>query len=148
MKRLSEASVVVVGAGIMGAGIAQVAAQAGHSVKLFDVRVGYPAAEDEVAILRATTGASQGPLAAVLDADQTLALQRLARAVAASDPVLRYAASLVRATRPDDPGALGHPVVGVVGHELQAGQIGARLGERVGADLDQRGEVHRVRAAP
>ena len=72
---------------------------------LFDVRVGYPAAEDVVAILRATTGASQGPLAPVLDADQTLALQRLARAVAASDPVLRYAASLVRATRPDDPGA-------------------------------------------
>ena len=72
---------------------------------LFDVRVGYPGAEDEVAILRATTGASQGPLTPVLDADQTQALQRLARAVAASDPILRYAASLVRATRPDDPGA-------------------------------------------
>ncbi|MDF1501778.1 AAA family ATPase [Roseisolibacter sp. H3M3-2] len=72
---------------------------------LFDVRVGYPGAEDEVAILRATTGAAQAPLAPVLDADQTLALQRLARAVAASEPILRYAASLVRATRPDDPGA-------------------------------------------
>jgi MoxR-like ATPase len=68
---------------------------------LFDVRVGYPSADDEVAILRATTGAAQAPLEAVLDADQTLALQRLARAVAASEPTLRYAASLVRATRPD-----------------------------------------------
>src|SRR5262245_24466866 len=32
--------VLVVGAGIMGAGIAQVAAQAGHAVRLFDVRDG------------------------------------------------------------------------------------------------------------
>ena len=72
---------------------------------LFDVRVGYPSADDEVAILRATTGAAQAPLDAVLDADQTLALQRLARAVAASEPILRYAAGLVRATRPDDRGA-------------------------------------------
>ncbi len=32
--------VLVVGAGIMGAGIAQVAAQAGHTVKLFDLREG------------------------------------------------------------------------------------------------------------
>jgi 3-hydroxybutyryl-CoA dehydrogenase len=37
---LSEAKVVVVGAGIMGAGIAQVAAQAGHRVGLFDAREG------------------------------------------------------------------------------------------------------------
>jgi MoxR-like ATPase len=69
---------------------------------LFDVRVGYPSAEDEVAVLRATTGAAAVPLEPVLDAEQTLALQRLARAVAASEPVLRYAARLVRATRPDD----------------------------------------------
>src|SRR5690242_21695823 len=32
--------VFVVGAGIMGAGIAQVAAQAGHAVRLFDAREG------------------------------------------------------------------------------------------------------------
>lgn len=37
---LNQASVLVVGAGIMGAGIAQVAAQAGHSVLLFDMREG------------------------------------------------------------------------------------------------------------
>jgi 3-hydroxybutyryl-CoA dehydrogenase len=36
--------VFVVGAGIMGAGIAQVAAQAGHAVRLFDVRAGAAAA--------------------------------------------------------------------------------------------------------
>jgi len=38
--QLSQAPVLVVGAGIMGAGIAQVAAQAGHSVMLHDARPG------------------------------------------------------------------------------------------------------------
>lgn len=37
---LTHAPVLVVGAGIMGAGIAQVAAQAGHAVMLFDTREG------------------------------------------------------------------------------------------------------------
>src|SRR6476469_2335709 len=36
----SDTTVFVVGAGIMGAGIAQVAAQAGHAVRLFDTRAG------------------------------------------------------------------------------------------------------------
>jgi 3-hydroxybutyryl-CoA dehydrogenase len=38
--KLSGAPVCVVGAGLMGAGIAQVAAQAGHEVRLFDTREG------------------------------------------------------------------------------------------------------------
>ena len=38
--QLQGAPVLVVGAGIMGAGIAQVAAQAGHAVQLFDARDG------------------------------------------------------------------------------------------------------------
>ncbi len=72
---------------------------------LFDIRVGYPGEDEEVAILRATTGRGSVELAPVLDAPQTLALQRLTRDVAASEPALRYAASLARATRPDSPGA-------------------------------------------
>jgi len=39
-RSLGGAPVLVVGAGIMGAGIAQVAAQAGHPVRLFDAREG------------------------------------------------------------------------------------------------------------
>jgi 3-hydroxybutyryl-CoA dehydrogenase len=42
--QLSGTPVFVVGAGIMGAGIAQVAAQAGHTVRLFDLRPGAAAA--------------------------------------------------------------------------------------------------------
>jgi 3-hydroxybutyryl-CoA dehydrogenase len=52
MSRLKEATVGVVGAGIMGAGIAQVAAQAGHPVRLLDARPG--AAADAKAKLAAT----------------------------------------------------------------------------------------------
>ena len=40
MTALNNAPVLVVGAGIMGAGIAQVAAQAGHPVWLHDTREG------------------------------------------------------------------------------------------------------------
>jgi MoxR-like ATPase len=69
---------------------------------LFDVRVGYPNAEDEVSILRATTGTTQEALRPVLGAEEAVALQRAVRNVAASEPALRYASSLARATRPDD----------------------------------------------
>ena len=69
---------------------------------LFDIRVDYPGEDDEVGILRSTTGASAPPLVPVLDALQVRALQAMAREVPASDTVLRYAAQLVRATRPGD----------------------------------------------
>jgi MoxR-like ATPase len=72
---------------------------------LFDIRVGYPSAEEEVGILRATTAVDTTVLAPVLDGAQTLKLQRLVREVPAADPALRYAASIARATRPDSPDA-------------------------------------------
>jgi 3-hydroxybutyryl-CoA dehydrogenase len=50
--KLQGAQVLVVGAGIMGAGIAQTAAQAGHKVLLFDAREG--AARDALAKLALT----------------------------------------------------------------------------------------------
>src|SRR4030095_10665313 len=52
MKIETSTPVFVVGAGIMGAGIAQVAAQAGHPVRLFDARAG--AASQALARLRTT----------------------------------------------------------------------------------------------
>jgi MoxR-like ATPase len=68
---------------------------------LFDIRIGYPGVDDEVAILRATTGIMRAPLQPVIDATEARALQRLAREVPAADPALRYAAALARATCPD-----------------------------------------------
>ena len=67
---------------------------------LFDIRIGYPAADEEVAILRATTGVGDTELRPILGATEARALQRLTREVAAADAALRYAASLARATRP------------------------------------------------
>jgi len=67
---------------------------------LFDIRIGYPGADEEVAILRATTGVTNDPLSPILDAEQVRALQRMTREIPASDAALRYAASLARATRP------------------------------------------------
>ena len=72
---------------------------------LFDIRIGYPAEEDELAILRATTGSDEVELAPVLDAEHALGLQRLVRSMPVSDPVMRYAAALVRATRPESSNA-------------------------------------------
>ncbi len=68
---------------------------------LFDIRVGYPSASEEVEILRATTGRRNDAPVAVMDADAVLSLQRGVRDVAVADSVLQYAATLVRATRPD-----------------------------------------------
>jgi MoxR-like ATPase len=69
---------------------------------LFDIRMDYPSADEEVEILRATTGAADARVERVLDAERVLLLQRWTREVPAADNVLRYAAALVRATRPGD----------------------------------------------
>ena len=55
MSGLQKPSLLVVGAGIMGAGIAQVAAQAGHPVWLYDMREG--AAQSALDKLHASLGA-------------------------------------------------------------------------------------------
>ena len=46
---------------------------------LFDIRIGYPGEEEEVAILRATTGREREPLTPVIDAEEARALQGMAR---------------------------------------------------------------------
>ncbi len=72
---------------------------------LFDIRIDYPSEDDEVAILRTTTGMSGEPITPMLDAAEVQALQRLVREMPAAEPALRYAAARARATRPEDPRA-------------------------------------------
>jgi MoxR-like ATPase len=69
---------------------------------LFDIRVSYPDEDAEIAILRNTTGRESAPLEPIIDAAQTIALQRMVRDVPVADVVLQYVARLVRATRPDE----------------------------------------------
>jgi len=71
---------------------------------LFDIRVTYPDEASEVAILRSTTGQEGRALTPMLDAAETVALQRAVRDVPVADVVLEYAARLARASRPDQSG--------------------------------------------
>ncbi|MDZ4864839.1 MAG: MoxR family ATPase [Gemmatimonadota bacterium] len=89
---------------------------------LFDIRIGYPGEEDEVTILRATTGADAAPLRPMLNVAQVIALQHVTRAVPAADPALRYAAALARATRP------GPDALPLVQHAVRWG-AGPRAGQ-------------------
>ena len=72
---------------------------------LFAIRIDYPALEDEVSILRSTTGRETVELSGVVGAAEVLALQETVRDVMVSEPLLRYVAELVRATRPGEEGA-------------------------------------------
>ena len=76
---LSHAPLLVVGAGIMGAGIAQVAAQAGHEVFLYDVREGAAAAARARLATTLGTLVAKGKLAAGEDAATLGRITPLAR---------------------------------------------------------------------
>jgi MoxR-like ATPase len=64
------------------------------------IRIAYPPHADEVAMLRATTGPEAAEIRPVLDGASVRELQRLVREVPVADPLVDYAARLVRATRP------------------------------------------------
>jgi len=72
---------------------------------MFLVDVGYPTEEEEVEIVRSTTGARQISLEKILSPEKVLSLQDLVRRVPVPDHVVRYAVSLVRHTRPKEPDA-------------------------------------------
>ncbi|MDP3085414.1 MAG: 3-hydroxyacyl-CoA dehydrogenase [Rubrivivax sp.] len=108
---LQTASVLVVGAGIMGAGIAQVAAQAGHRVRLFDSRDGAAAdaktrlattLDSLVAKGRIAADAAQATLARIetisaLDAatDAGIVMEAIVENLAAKQGLLRQLEALV-----------------------------------------------------
>jgi len=71
---------------------------------MFVIDVGYPSEDEEVEIVRATTGSLAPAVQAVVNADDVLRFQELVRRVPVPDHVVRYAVSLARATRPG-PGA-------------------------------------------
>ncbi len=75
---------------------------------LLHIQLGYPSQDDEVRMLQATTGADDPQIRHVLDAAGVLELQHWTREVAAAENIFRYAAALVRATRPQ-PGEPGKP---------------------------------------
>jgi MoxR-like ATPase len=68
---------------------------------MFMVDVGYPSADEEVQIVRATTSGATPVVEKVLSPQQIRDLQDLVLRVPAAEHVIRYAVELVRRTRPD-----------------------------------------------
>ena len=69
---------------------------------MFKIVIDYPAEEEEVNIISATTGADEPELETALSGDAIVALHRIVRRVPAADNVVQYAVKLTRATRPKE----------------------------------------------
>ena len=69
---------------------------------MFNIKVGYPTAEEEEKILTVTTRGETAEVNKVLSARAILNIQKLVSSVAVNPFVIRYASQLVRATRPKD----------------------------------------------
>jgi MoxR-like ATPase len=73
---------------------------------MLNVLVNYPSALEELEILKQTTGELDTEPEVALSAEQILAIQRLVRRVPVPHHVFVYARDLVRASRPQEPGAI------------------------------------------
>lgn len=72
---------------------------------MFNIRIDYPTIEEEEEILAVTTRNENVEVAKVLSGRAIVNLQKLVRSVAVSEHIVKYAARLVRSTRPRDPSA-------------------------------------------
>jgi MoxR-like ATPase len=68
---------------------------------LLYIRIGYPTAEDERAILESTTGKKKSPINKVIEGYKILEAQKLVREVHISTDLIDMVSTLVRSTRPD-----------------------------------------------
>ena len=69
---------------------------------MFNLWIGYPSKNEEIEIVRSTTGADSIILGKILSSREVLALQELVRKIPVADEVVSYAVDLVRKTRPDE----------------------------------------------
>lgn len=67
---------------------------------MFEIVIRHLPEEEELQVVRSTTGTDPSPPEPVLSGEDLLSYQRLVRRVPVSEPVARYALSLVRASRP------------------------------------------------
>ena len=108
---------------------------------LLKIVVPSPSEDEMTEILARTTGRDRGEPLRVLARDELLSLRALCRDVAVAEPVLRYAARLVRASDPSLPGA---PELVKRGLRFGAGVRGAQslvLAAKAVALLDGRAHV-------
>jgi len=69
---------------------------------MFNIKVGYPSAEEEERILAVTTRNEKAEVNKILSGRAIVNLQKLVSSVAVSEYIVKYVARLVRATRPGD----------------------------------------------
>ena len=67
---------------------------------MFNVILGYPKLEEEIEVIKRTTGNESSELKKILHANEILQFQQLVRKVPVTDNVLEYAVKLVAKTRP------------------------------------------------
>jgi MoxR-like ATPase len=72
---------------------------------MFNIKVGYPSAEEEEKILTQTTRTEKIEVRKILSSRAIINLQKLVHSVAVSEYIVKYVARLVRATRPKDASA-------------------------------------------
>jgi MoxR-like ATPase len=72
---------------------------------MFNITLDYPTYEEELAVVKGTTGVSKAELNTILTAEEILYFQQLVRKIPVSDNVVEYAVSLVSKTRPNTPRA-------------------------------------------
>ncbi|MCG3133994.1 MAG: hypothetical protein HMLKMBBP_01263 [Planctomycetes bacterium] len=72
---------------------------------MFNVRVDYPSADEELSIVQRTTGGETQSVEQILTAADILSVQEAVRKVPVSDAVTAYAVRLVRSTRHNQPEA-------------------------------------------
>jgi MoxR-like ATPase len=72
---------------------------------MFMVTVHYPSREEELEILRRTTGAAAGAVVRVIGGPEILRLQELVRRVPIGEHVYNFVLDVIRMTRPNEPGA-------------------------------------------
>ncbi|MEM9261861.1 MAG: MoxR family ATPase, partial [Bacteroidota bacterium] len=68
---------------------------------MFNIPLDYPTYEQEIAVVKGTTGIDVTQLSTILTGEEILYFQQLVRKIPVSDNVLEYAVSLTTKTRPN-----------------------------------------------
>jgi MoxR-like ATPase len=72
---------------------------------MFMVTLNYPTRDEELEVLKRTTGAEEAVVSRVIDARKIIELQGIVRRVPVGDHIFHFALDIIRATRPNEPGA-------------------------------------------
>jgi MoxR-like ATPase len=72
---------------------------------MFMVMVNYPSREEELEVLKRTTGAAERAVTKIIDAQRIIQLQQIVRRVPVGEQVYQFALDIIRATRPNEAGA-------------------------------------------